>query len=190
MDPHQSKGPPPAESISKVKVKMSSAWIKKSHKLQVKQEEWIEVATNVVARVRHLVLEAFQDSGEWCGGLKRKCNHLFDVDTDRGLVILGLYVPGELRLTPAYGKFWFPPVIFASLSNEETPKEALNLLVIVRPKAKLQQPVEWVHSKVDKGAAWGQHDGFSWGPKLTPELWWRLQNHPPPKNSCNFRPLF
>ena len=34
----------------------------------------------------------------------RKENHLFDVDTDRGLVILGLYVPGELRLTPAYGK--------------------------------------------------------------------------------------
>ena len=36
---------------------------------------------------------------------KRKENHLFDVDTDRGLVILGLYVPGELTLTPAYGKF-------------------------------------------------------------------------------------
>ena len=37
--------------------------------------------------------------------VEKKWNHLFDVDTDRGLVILGLYVPGELRLTPANGKF-------------------------------------------------------------------------------------
>ena len=37
--------------------------------------------------------------------VEKKWTHLFDVDTDRGLVILGLYVPGELRLTPAYGKF-------------------------------------------------------------------------------------
>lgn len=96
--------------------------------------------------------------------VEKKWNHLFDIDTDRGLVILGLYVPGELRQTPAYGRLWFPSMIFASLSNEETPKEALNLLVIVRPKAKLKQPVKWVSSKVDKGATRGQHDGFSWGP--------------------------
>ena len=40
MDPHQSKGPQPAESISKVKVKRYSAWITRvKQSKQSKQEE-------------------------------------------------------------------------------------------------------------------------------------------------------
>ena len=61
MDPHQSTGLQPEESISKVKVKRSSAWI--TRVINCKQSNEDEVSHNVIARVKHLSLEAFQDSG-------------------------------------------------------------------------------------------------------------------------------
>ena len=64
MDPHQSKGPQPAESISKVKVKRSSAWItrvnhcKKSKKNEVRLQQMSSLESNIC------LLESFQDSVE------------------------------------------------------------------------------------------------------------------------------
>ena len=103
MDPHQSKGPQPAKSISKVKVKRSSAWI--TRVINCKQSKKNEVRLQQMGQTF-----VFRGLKRYWGVMQRpnkkvgkKWNHLFDVDTDRGLVILGLYVPGELRLTPAYG---------------------------------------------------------------------------------------
>ena len=53
MDPHQSKGPQPAESISKVKVKRSSAWItkvincKQSKKDEVRLQQMSSLEPNI-----------------------------------------------------------------------------------------------------------------------------------------------
>ena len=53
MDPHQSKGPQPAESISKVKVKRSSAWItrvinyKQSKQEDVRLQQMSSLESNI-----------------------------------------------------------------------------------------------------------------------------------------------
>ena len=117
-------------------------------------------------------------------------NHLFDIDADRGLVILRLNVPRKLRFTPVHRK-WFHLLRIGSILDRDTP-----ILITLEPtchsccpgKAQAASQVShwWSWPGCNKVSSW-----FSpWSKK--PQNLTRgknLKNHPP-QNSCNFWSLF
>ena len=115
-------------------------------------------------------------------------NHLFDFDTNGGLVVLGLNVPRELRFTPVHKKGdsdrsrkLYP----ISDQKRKNPKKNFNLLVIVGSQAELKQPVKGVIGEVYQGATRRHHDSLQ-NPKTSKSSRKNLLENHPPQNSCNF----